>query len=293
MTTDFTVEFSGESEIDLNTLLTSLLNFGTAIQEIQGAVAPEAKVDVKVKPFGEGSFLVFLALNAPDILNSVTRLFTRENVSLVENILSIFSNTINLKQFLGGKPPKETKESDDGQTIIIENQNGNTFQIKTETFNLYVNNPKIDGLYSKAFSALEKEEGVTGLKVLGHDKTELTDVKKEEFYEMSKPFDDYTGETREMIKEGVFIQATRLSFEEGNVWGFVYEGNKISARITDEDFYKRIEANERFAKGDTMQVDLKIIQKYDLSVQAYLNKSYEVIRVIDHKEAPTQGKLFE
>ena len=61
MNTDFTIEYSGESEVDLNSLLTSLLNFGASIQEIQSKVAPEAKVDVKVRPFGEGSFLVFLS----------------------------------------------------------------------------------------------------------------------------------------------------------------------------------------------------------------------------------------
>lgn len=294
MTTDFTIEFSGESkEVDLNVLLTSLLNFGAAIQEIQSSVAPEAKVDVKVKPFGEGSFLIFLALHAPDIFNATAHLFSRENVSLVENILSIFSNTLNLKNFLKGKPPKETKQSDDGQQIIIENNEGNTFQIKTEVFNLYVNNPKIDGLYTKAFTAIEKEDNIEGFKIKDSNKKELSLIPKESFDEMAMPLENVAGDTRDVIKEGVYVQATRLSFEEGNVWGFVYDGNKVTAKITDDSFYKRIDANERFAKGDTFKVNLKVTQKFDPNFQAYLNKSFEITDVLEHTQAPVQGKLFE
>lgn len=56
MTTDFTVEFGGDShELELNTLLTSLLNFSSAIQEIQQQAAPEATMDLKVRAPERGS----------------------------------------------------------------------------------------------------------------------------------------------------------------------------------------------------------------------------------------------
>lgn len=291
MNTDFTIEYSGESEVDLNSLLTSLLNFGAAIQEIQSKVAPEAKVDVKVKPFGEGSFLVFLSLHASDFIASLSPLFNKDNLSLVENILSVFANTLTLKEFLNGSKPKDVVRNEDGQTLTIENNHGQVFQIQTDTFNLYLQNPKIDALYAKAFSAIEKEPNITGLKVKTKQK-ELSKISGSSFQIMSKPIDDYEGEHKELEKVGVFLQATKLSFEEGYVWGFVYEGNKITAKITDINFYKRIENNERFAKGDTLKVDLKIYQTYDKNLNAYLNKSYEIIKVWEHIEAPQQYKMF-
>ena len=93
-------------------------------------------------------------------------------------------------------------------------------------------NPKIDSLYSKAFSAIEKESGITGLKVKTK-KAELAKISSDSFLTMAKPIDDYIGDTKDIEKTGVFIQATKLSFEEGYVWGFVFEGNRITAKITD------------------------------------------------------------
>jgi hypothetical protein len=296
MTKDFTIEYSGESqEVDLNVLLTSLISLSAAIQEIKSAVAaPEVKVDVKVKPFGEGSFLVYLAIHTPDLLPLISSLFSRETVSLAENILSIFSNTLNLKNFLGGQPIKSSESLEGGQQVLIENNEGQVMQIRTDVLNVYVQNPRIDGLLSKSFEALNREDNVSGFRVLDSNQTPLAQIPKESFEAMSRPAGTITGEERKVVKENVWVQATKLSFEVGVPWELVYDGNKIKAKVTDEQFYKRIEANERFAKGDTFCVRLQVTQRYDKSSQAYLNKagSYEILSVLEHKEAPIQGDLF-
>ena len=74
----------------------------------------------------------------------------------------------------------------------------------------------------------------------------------------------------------------RLSFEDNLKWDFYYKGNKISAKIPDSNFYELIDKKEAFAKGDTLEVDLQIIQKFDESVNTLINKSYQINKIIRH-----------
>jgi len=44
---------------------------------------------------------------------------------------------------------------------------------------------------------------------------------------------------------------------------FFYAGNRISASIGDVAFFKLIDGGERFAKGESLVVDLEIHQLFD------------------------------
>lgn len=295
MTTDFTVEFGGDShEIDLNTLITSLLNFGAAIQEIQGEIAPEAKVDIKVRAPQQGSFLIDILLFAPDTIAHAMPLFTRENISLVENILSVFANSINLKEHLGGQKPKAVIHNEDGMSVSIENTQGDVIIMNQPVFNIYNRNPKIDTLISKGFAAIEKDGSVESVKIKNRKGAVISDVSQSEFEVMGVPgLASEPPLRRTIIKDAVNIRAFRLSFEENAKWGFVYEGDKIQASISDPEFQRLIDDNEPFAKGDVMKVDLLINQEYDRSVQDYLNKTFEVEKLVQHVRANRQGRLFD
>lgn len=295
MTTDFTVEFGGDShEIDLNTLITSLVNFGAAIQEIQSEIAPEAKVDIKVRAPQQGSFLIDILLSAPDAVAQTMKLFTRENVSLVENILSVFANSINLKGHLKGEQPKAITHSEDGMTVSIENTQGNIIIMNQPVFNLYNKNPKIDALISKGFAAIEKDTAVESVKIKNKKGDTIANVEEADFEVMGLPgLATDPALKRTISKENINIRAFRLSFEENVKWGFVYEGEKIQATISDPEFQKLIEDNEPFAKGDVLKVNLSINQEFDKSVQDYLNKTYEVTKLVQHIRANRQGKLFD
>ena len=66
-------------------------------------------------------------------------------------------------------------------------------------------------------------------------------------------------------------------------WEFVYQGSKIGAKISDDLFWKKILAGEvRFANGDVLVGDLKIIREFDNTLGAYLNKEYCVLNVRQH-----------
>ncbi|MEZ4941805.1 MAG: hypothetical protein R3D58_13075 [Saprospiraceae bacterium] len=293
MTTDFKIEFSGDShELDLNTLLTSLLNFSNVIQEVQQQIAPDAKVDIKVRAPERGSFLIDLMLSAPDAVGRALSLFTKDNVSLVESVFSIFVDTISIKKHLGGEPPKEVIETGDGQTSI-ENNSGQIIIVNQPVFNIYSENPKIDAFLSKSFQAIKNEEAIESLKVVKDEKPAI-EIPNSSFEKMAAAgFASEIAERRTKVNSGVIIRAYRFSFEDYGKWGFVYEGEKITAKVSDQDFIQRVENNEPFAKGDVLKVDLAITQEYDKAVQEYLNKSFEVVKVIEHIHAARQGNLFK
>lgn len=296
MTTDFKVSFGGDShELDLTTLTTSLVNFGFLIQEIQQQIAPESKVDIKVRPPERGSFSIDLVLNVPDATILSLGLFT-EGVTLVENLLSIFTNFIGLKKHLNGEPPKSIAPNNDGLTLNIENNSGNIYIINQPAFELLDKVPKLDKLITAAFDVIEKDNSVENVQIIDYKNEVLANVESAEFETMSKPVQTREPkERRAIVKSGVDIRAYRLSFEENTKWGFVYDGQKISAPISDPTFLKAIEEQESFAKGDVFKVDLSIMQEYDSLVRDYLNTGYEVIKVIEHirSDNTKQGNLFE
>jgi hypothetical protein len=86
----------------------------------------------------------------------------------------------------------------------------------------------------------------------------------------------------EKILEGeknIVIAATLniiiISFDDKLKSDFYFKGNKISVKINDPNFQKRIDNGEAFAKGDILEVDLEIKQKFEQAVNTYINKSYK------------------
>lgn len=288
--TDFKVHFDvGEShEIEAATLIDSLMGFSYAIQDIQSKMSPGTPIKIKVKALEKGSFIMFLGIHANEILSSVKELFTRENVTLTAAILASLVHAIALKKHLKGEAPKAQSYSNDGQEISVTNQEGQTIVVHTTTFNLYTSTPSLDRNLSKAFEAIEKEENITSVNLTDSENTPIVSVPKEEFPKMRQANVSAVGNSRTITKEGVRLNATKLSWDQSNKWSFIYEGNKINAQIMDENFFKLINEGRRFAKGDTIIADIEVVQQFDESVNAFVNKSYTVLKVSEHLPRPEQ-----
>ncbi|MFK7946285.1 MAG: hypothetical protein AB8G11_01755, partial [Saprospiraceae bacterium] len=100
--------------------------------------------------------------------------------------------------------------------------------------------------------------------------------------------DDVVNNKRVIEKNNATLNITKLSFDKGLKWSFIYEGIKISANIIDDDFFKNIDEGKQFAKGDSLIVDLKIHQEFDNSVNAYINKKYQIVKVNNHIQRAKQ-----
>lgn len=72
----------------------------------------------------------------------------------------------------------------------------------------------------------------------------------------------------------------------------MYDGFKISMVVKDDDLMKHIDASARFAKGDSIKVELEITQRFNPSYMAYENKFYRIVKFKEHIKAPWQPRMF-
>ncbi|MCD8138122.1 MAG: hypothetical protein LUH01_20070, partial [Parabacteroides gordonii] len=73
---------------------------------------------------------------------------------------------------------------------------------------------------------------------------------------------------------------------------FLYNGFKIGIIVKDDALMARINEGERFGKGDSIRVKMKITKLFNPNYNAYENKSYRIVEFIEHILAPKQDKLF-
>ena len=159
-----------------------------------------------------------------------------------------------------------------------------------QLFNIYENNPVVKDAISQNFEALNEDPAITGFEITDKEENAIVRVDKSEFSEMALQSEDINKDERKLTQAAI-LNIVRLSFEENLKWDFYYKGNKISARIADPNFYDLIDKGEAFAKGDTLEVELQINQKFDESVNTYVNKFYQVNKIIRHLSRNEQQKI--
>ena len=92
----------------------------------------------------------------------------------------------------------------------------------------------------------------------------------------------------------VTLRLLKIILEKGSrKWEFVWNGIKISAPITDDNFWEDLRTGKvQISHGDSMDVQLKIHQKKDPYADVFLNDKYEVVRVDKYHKALKQKDDF-
>lgn len=276
---NFKLKFDGQlNQIDANVLINSLIHTTAIIQEINRYLDTGKKIEIKVRALEKGSFLVHIEL-LESALDSIKSLFTKENADLAASIVTILAGIIAVKKFLKGKKPTSIELQ--GEKTKIINEKGDVLVIENATFNIYENSPIVKDALSLNFDALNNDPSITGFEITNKDEKPIIRVEKEEFSDLSLKSEEISNDER-IIKEAATLNIVRLSFEESLKWEFYFKGNKVSAKIKDPNFYELINQGESFAKGDILEVELQINQKWDESVNTFVNKSYQINKIVRH-----------
>jgi hypothetical protein len=285
---DFKLKFDGQQhQIDANVLISSLVHTTAIIQEINKFIDAGKKIEIKVKALEKGSFLINIAL-VESTLDTLKSLFTKENIQLSANLIAIFVGLITIKQFCKGKKLKHAEKGDSHTTIT--NQNGDVIIIDNLTFDIYEKNTTVKDALSQNFEAIDNDPSITGFEVTDNQERTIVRVDKSEFRDMAFKSEEIT-ENERVITEAATLNIVRLSFEDFLKWEFYYRGNRITAKIKDPDFQKIVDRGEPFAKGDTLEVELQVAQRWDESVNTFINKSYQVSKIIRHILRNEQQKI--
>lgn len=286
---DFKIKFDGQThQIDANVLINSLLHTTAIIEEINRYYDSGKKIEIKINALEKGSFLVHIEL-VESVIASLKNLFTFENFKLSAEIIGALVGLIQIKKFLGGKNPKRVER--DGDKYKIENESGNVIVIENLTYTIYQSSTVVKDALSQNFETLANDPSISGFEITDKAEKTLIRIERDEFPSMYVKQDEISNGER-VVVEAATLNIVRLSFEGSLKWDFYFKGNKISARIMDVKFYELIDKGETFAKGDILEVDLQIIQKWDDSVNTFVNKSYQVNRISRHIPRNEQQKLF-
>lgn len=285
---DFKIKFDGERhQIDANVLINSLLHTTSIIEEINRYSDTGKKIEVKINALEKGSFLIHIEL-VETVVAALKNLLSTENVQYAGGIIGTLVGLIELKKFLKEKKAKKVEKT--GNKVKIENENGNVFIIENLTYNIYESSSVVKDALSQNFETLANDPSISAFEITDKKEKTLTRITKDDFPSMSVKSDEIVNGER-VVVEAATLHIVRLSFEGSLKWDFYFKGNKISARIMDVKFYELIDKGERFAKGDILEVDLQITQKWDDSVNTYINKSYQVVKISRHIPRNEQGKL--
>lgn len=296
---EFKIAYDGEALrshiMDVRDLAPALLAFGKLFDESNRVLnGNKTTVKLQVKATSPASFDILFQLDQ-SFIEQVTGLLTGDMVTSALNLLTImgFATTgigastyslLWLIRKLQGKKPTLIKDKKDG-TVEIK-YDSETFIVPIELLRLYQD----IAVRKAAQEILEplKNDGIDTFKVINNNIT-VNVINKSEviYYQLPEVQDEVILESDKKAAYSI----VSLAFKEDNKWR-LYDGNStISVTMTDEDFLYQVDNNlVSFAKGDILICEVKTIQ---YRTETGLRTEHEVLKVVEHKQAARQLKLFD
>jgi len=285
--TDFKIKYDGEQhQIEANVFINHLIHTISIIQELNRELNTGRKIDVKIKALEKGSFLIHIQL-IETAVEHLKNLLTKDNIETAGAIIGGLVGLIELKKFLKGRKIKSKKEQND--KIRIENEYGDIIMIENFVLHVYEHNMVVKDALSNSFETLDNDASITALEITDKKEQTYIRVEKAEFDMLSLKSEELLDDEK-IIIQSANLNIVRVSFDQNLKWEFYFKGNKITAKLDDPHFQERIDKGESFAKGDVLEVELETKQKFDATVNTFINKSYKVIKIIRHikREKPPQ-----
>ncbi len=278
------------NEISSNSLANALLSLNTIIDEINTELHTGKKIEIKVKPFQAGSFTVPFEL----IEMIFAGMLSVPDASYIPLIIKTLKELVEVKIKLKGEQPKSIEKVN--KNTQVTSNSGDVINISNVTGNIYLNNTNVNDAFSRAAQTLKSDEAIQNYELKDSKNNSLFNIPKNELKYLEGP-SIQPDETAEIQKEKVITKYTKLNifkivFDETSKWTFIYKGQKINAKIQDDNFHNDIKMGERFGIGDVLEVKLQIRQEYNETAKTYVNKDYEITNVVKHIPQPKQSKLF-
>ena len=285
----FKIRYDGQyHQIDANVFINSLLHITTVIQEINKISHSDKKIEIKIKALEKGSFLVSLEI-LETIVEALKHLFTPEMFTLGA-IITTLKEFLELKKLLKENKEHTATAEPDGEKVKITTNNGNVIIIQNLTYEVYKNSPLANEAVAQNFETLQNDPSIEAFEITDSNENTLVKIEKFDFPQMSILHEETDSETK-TIHEVALLSIIKISFEPNLKWEFYHRGNKISAKIKDTTFMELIDNGQSFSKGDRLEVELKVTQKYDQTVNTYVTKEYIIERIIRHIPRSEQQKI--
>lgn len=283
----FSIKFEKEEHsINADTYVQSLISLSTIIREVnyQSGTGPAVAVNVLAEE--PGSFDVVLQL--VEVIKDNHELVFG-GVAALTGIVSTVVSVIQLKVAL--KSADETKTEHNGDSVVIKDNSGTViFETNNIVYNLYKENQAVNDAVSNQFQAVSKDPEMKAVTITSGE--EHVTVDKEDFGILAEKRIVEVEDTEEVTVPAQLTISKIVLDNPERKWEFVYQGTKISGKITDTAFWQQIIAGEvSFANGDILVGDLTIKREFDTTLNAFLNKDYFVSNVRQHLPRTNRTQL--
>jgi hypothetical protein len=293
-----------EDGLDVFELAPILLSIGELVRESNRIINPgSSELGISIKPFQEGSFIIDIVIFAQNNLMQLVDVVNNDPVQQTKNVLEwvgIIKSGANIAsisvfgliRWLKGKPKKISQLENGYQYTNIK---GETVMVPKEVHAIY-NNCVFQKTINNGITRPLSNSSVETIKTFLKDEidTEL-EISKDELSAFNAYVDADLSDTNQKraVEVDTVLNLIKIVFEKDRKWDFIYNGNKISATITDPDFYDDVlERKYSFTSGDTLEVRLQIFQEFDQRANTYINRDYKVIKVNKHIPVLLQVDLF-
>lgn len=284
----FVIHFGSDlPRVNAYTLATTLVGMADAAKAANAALNPGYEVEVVVEALSPGSFKATLRT----IFNATGNLFSTQNVKNV--VLGVIASYI-YQQALGSDPQVIVNVGD--HEVVIES--GDTKVVVPRDLHEGVKkiekSPGFRKGIGNAIRAVEADPHVTSFGIMPDDELPEPPVKipRKQFAAIAQQVSEPETNERE-LEEITDVMILRAILERSKrLWQFAWNGVRISAPVTDGDFYNDFfEHRVQIAPGDGLRVRLRIRQVRNPDLGVFINKSYEVTQVMEHLPGAEQVQL--
>ena len=262
--TNFEIKLGGDSEIDVLDFSKFLNLTYKNLGDISNRYYKDPYFKLKYHASKEGSIIIDLSILTPFL----STLFNEVPKTVI--ILKIYLELFKLIKDLKGKKPKEINNID--QTIT--NHYGDVNNYSIDTINLYTTNPNIQKDISESLLPVSDRESIEfkceseGLSF----KLEKEEIKEiTESIELEVEIEDDTEEQ----KVNVLLQVVALTLTGNTQWEFLYDKEKIKAKILDGNFLNKVHNAEIDFNSDSIIVVDLLIQKLGGKTKYIITKVHD------------------
>jgi len=283
-----------EHRMDVRDLAPALVAFADLVTAVNKEINGDA-ADVRVQvnaSFKAGSFGIDLVATQ-HLLSQLKDIFSGTGAAALSNasgILALIGMTvtsgyglIQLLLRLGGRKPVRIEQKGELASVWINQTE--TVEVEYNVIRLY-RNSVVRASLEKVVSPLERD-GIEDFGVV-MDGQKVLDIHARDVSSFNAGITEANAEVVSDVTARKLLQIESLTFKDGNKWR-VSDGNATyHVAIEDKEFLAKIDAGQRFGKGDVLMVDLRQVQSID---GAKLVTASIIVKVIEHRQ-PLQQSLL-
>ena len=307
-----TLKFEGDVDsISIETFLAAVDAITITAKAVQAEQGSSHKIDFKIRTPERGSFILLMDVEAT-ILQTVLHeigvgALDAIGAGIVGGILYVFNYYRLKKNWFGLSVGNATPTLRPGHFVRVDEERGvyQFFQgdvlVAEVPLSIQKAAERQDVLEAsqRLLALADADEAITGITATGNTGQEPVALTRNEFTEIVDQLHSIDtvrmDVRRSHVLNQIAVQIVRVDFGgPDQAWTFMAAGQKIKAKIVDDAFMLRVENGEAFSKGDSLIVDIDMVQELDEETSMFFNRPkaiHTIYRVHGHERVASQSAL--